>query len=136
VPVDPVAELERRLRAHPLVSQVLVIGQGRPYASALITLIADQLEYWRLVNNRPLSLTREELADDPDLLREIQAGVREANAAVPPEWAVRAFHVLAEEFTPRSGLVLATGELRRDAVLRAFAEEIDGLYRMRETQRD
>ncbi|MFC3994292.1 AMP-dependent synthetase/ligase [Nocardiopsis sediminis] len=130
--VDHVAVLEERLRAHPLISQAMVIGSGRPYASALVTLIADQLEYWRLVNNRPLSLSREDLAQDPELLREIQAGVRAANRAVPSVWAVRAFHVLAEEFAPRSGLVLEDGRLRRDAVLRAFAEEIDGLYRMPE----
>ncbi|MFC4563002.1 AMP-dependent synthetase/ligase [Nocardiopsis mangrovi] len=129
---DHVAVLEQHLRAHPLISQAMVIGAGRPYASALVTLIADQLEYWRLVNNRPLSLSREDLAADPDLLREIQSGVRAANRAVPSMWAVRAFHVLAEEFTPRSGLVLEDGRLRRDAVLRAFAEEIDGLYRMPE----
>ncbi|MBB6171594.1 long-chain acyl-CoA synthetase [Nocardiopsis mwathae] len=128
-PADQVVALEQRLRAHPLVSQVMLIGRGRPYVSALITLVRDQLEYWRLVNNRPLSMAPEEIAADPDLLKEIQAIVHEANGTVPPGLAVRAFHVLAEEFTPQSGLVLASGELRRDAVLRAFAEEIDGLYR-------
>ncbi|CAM4386279.1 AMP-binding protein [Nocardiopsis rhodophaea] len=127
--VDQVAALEQRLQAHPLVSQVMLIGQGRPYVSALITLVRDQLEYWRLVNSRPLSMAPEEIASDPELLKEIQAIVHEANGTVPPGLAVRAFHVLAEEFTPQSGLVLPSGELRRDAVLRAFAEEIDGLYR-------
>lgn len=127
--VDHAEAIERRLLSHPLVSQVMVISEGRPYASALITLVSDQVEYWRLVNNRPLAMSREELAADPDLLGEIQAAVQEANAAVPAEWAVRAFHVLADELTVQSGLVLASGELRRDVILRAFSEEIDGLYR-------
>ncbi|MFC7740705.1 hypothetical protein ACFQXA_06600 [Nocardiopsis composta] len=48
---------------------------------------------------------------------------------------MRAFHVLAEEFTPQSGLLLPDGSLRRDAVLRAFAEEIEGLYRSAEPGR-
>ncbi|WP_017607633.1 AMP-binding protein [Nocardiopsis xinjiangensis] len=135
-PVEPtdaelVAGLEARLRAHPLVSQVMVILEGRPFASALVTLVRDQLEYWRLVNGRPLSMTAEEVAGDRDLLREVQGLVYEANRNVPRRLAVRSFHVLAEEFTVQSGLVLASGEVRREAVLRAFSEEIEGLYRSR-----
>ena len=126
-----VAEFEARLRAHPLISQVLVIVEGRPFASALVTLVRDQLEYWRLVNGRPLSMAPEEIAGDRDLLREVQGLVYEANRSVPRHLAVRSFHVLAEEFTVQSGLVHPSGELRRDAVLRAFSEEIDGLYRGR-----
>jgi long-chain acyl-CoA synthetase len=129
-----VAEFEARLRAHPLISQVLVIVEGRPFASALVTLVRDQLEYWRLVNGRPLSMAPEEIAGDRDLLREVQGLVYEANRSVPRHLAVRSFHVLAEEFTVQSGLVQASGELRREAVLRAFAEEIDGLYRVRREQ--
>lgn len=126
-----VAGFEERLRAHPLISQVLVIVEGRPFASALVTLVRDQLEYWRLVNGRPLSMAPEEIAGDRDLLREVQGLVYEANRSVPRHLAVRSFHVLAEEFTVQSGLVHPSGELRRDAVLRAFSEEIDGLYRVR-----
>ena len=128
---DVVAGFEARLRAHPLISQVLVIVEGRPFASALVTLVRDQLEYWRLVNGRPLSMAPEEIAGDRDLLREVQGLVYEANRSVPRHLAVRSFHVLAEEFTVQSGLVHASGELRREAVLRAFSEEIDGLYRVR-----
>ncbi|MFI6576019.1 AMP-binding protein [Nocardiopsis sp. NPDC050513] len=130
-----VAEFEARLRAHPLISQVLVIVEGRPFASALVTLVRDQLEYWRLVNGRPLSMAPEEIAGDRDLLREVQGLVYEANRSVPRHLAVRSFHVLAEEFTVQSGLVAPSGELRREAVLRAFSEEIDGLYRVRRDQR-
>ncbi|WP_431869826.1 AMP-binding protein [Nocardiopsis eucommiae] len=128
---EVVAGFEARLRSHPLISQVLVIVEGRPFASALVTLVRDQLEYWRLVNGRPLSMAPEEIAGDRDLLREVQGLVYEANRSVPRHLAVRSFHVLAEEFTVQSGLVRPSGELRREAVLRAFSEEIDGLYRVR-----
>jgi long-chain acyl-CoA synthetase len=93
--------------------------------------VRDQLEYWRLVNGRPLAMAPEEIAGDRDLLREVQGLVYEANRSVPRHLAVRSFHVLAEEFTVQSGLVQPSGELRREAVLRAFSEEIDGLYRAR-----
>ena len=84
-----------------------------------------------MVNGRPLSMAAEEIAGDRDLLREVQGLVYEANRNVPRRLAVRSFHVLAEEFTVQSGLVLASGEVRREAVLRAFSEEIEGLYRSR-----
>ncbi|GAA4902434.1 AMP-binding protein [Streptomonospora salina] len=133
---DYSAVWEQRACAHPLVSQAVLIWQGRSYSSALVTLAADQAEYWRLVNNRPLTMTRAELAADPDLGAEVRSAVVAANQAVPNEWAVRAFHVLAEEFTVSGGLVLADGTLRRDAVVRAFGEEIEGLYRSREAPRE
>lgn len=127
-----VAALEGRLREHPLISQVMVIVEGRPYASALVTLLREQVEYWRLVNGRPLSTPAVEITSDPGLLREVQQVVHEANGVVPPEVRVRAFQVLPEEFSTQSGLVLPSGELRREMILRAFAEEIDGLYQMPE----
>ncbi|MBX9390427.1 hypothetical protein K5M73_19630, partial [Streptomonospora halotolerans] len=126
---EPARVWERRVCAHPLIAQAMVIARGRPYPAALLTLSGDQLEYWRLVNNRPLAWTREELVMDTELAAEVRGAVVEANGAVEPAWAVRAFHVLAEEFSPTGGLVLPDGRLRRDAVLRAFAEEIEGLYR-------
>ncbi|WP_046472145.1 AMP-dependent synthetase/ligase [Allosalinactinospora lopnorensis] len=124
--------LERRLCEHPLISQAMVIVEGRPYATALITLLPEQVEYWRLVNNRPLSMPAGEITADPELLREVQAVVHEANGVVSAEARVRAFHVLAEEFSVQSGLVRPTGELRREMILRAFSEEIDGLYQVPE----
>ncbi|MBB4931637.1 long-chain acyl-CoA synthetase [Lipingzhangella halophila] len=125
-----VAALERRLCEHPLISQVMVVVEGRPYASALITLLREQVEYWRLVNGRPLSTPTAEIVSDPTLLREVQKVVHEANGVVSAEARVRAFHVLPEEFSVQSGVVLPSGELRRDVILRAFDEEIDGLYQV------
>lgn len=120
--------LETRLLSHPLISQVIVLAEGRPYATALVTLKRDQLEYWRLVNGLPLSMPLEQVAAVPELGAEIRRAVEEVNSSVPPESMIRAFHVLPEEFSPASGLLLPSGRLRRDAVLRAFAEEIDSLY--------
>lgn len=133
---DYVHELEQRLRTHPLVSQAMVISEGRPFTTALVTLAGDQLEYWRLVNGRPLAMSPQEIAADPDMVTEIQGVVQEANGAVPAVAQVRAFHILAEEFTVQSGLVLNSGELRRTAVLWAFSEEIDGLYRQAQHQHE
>ncbi|TDQ46352.1 AMP-dependent synthetase/ligase [Actinorugispora endophytica] len=120
--------LETRLLSHPLISQVIVLSENRPYATALITLKRDQLEYWRLVNGHPLSTPLEQIAFAPEMGAEIRRAVEEVNSSVSPESMIRAFHVLPEEFSPSSGLLLPSGRLRRDAVLRAFAEEIESLY--------
>ncbi|PSK93767.1 long-chain acyl-CoA synthetase [Murinocardiopsis flavida] len=127
--VDPVAVLEAALVAHPLIAQALVMVRGRPCAGALVMLGRDQVEYWRLVNGRPLSMPLEEVAAEPALHGEVAAAVRAANAKVDAEAAIRVFHVLPEEFGVHSGLVSASGGLRRAEVERAFAEEIDAMYR-------
>ena len=64
----------------------------------------------------------------PEVGAEIRRAVEEVNNGIPPELTIRAFHVLPEEFSQASGLLLPSGRLRRDAVLRAFAEEIEALY--------
>ncbi|GLU48191.1 AMP-binding protein [Nocardiopsis ansamitocini] len=126
--VPDFVSLETRLLSHPLISQVIVLAEGRPYVSALITLKREQLEYWRLVNGHPLSTPLSEIAFAPELGVEIRRAVEDVNTSVSAGSAIRAFHVLPEEFSPSSGLLLPSGRLRRDAVLRAFAEEIEALY--------
>ncbi|GAB3209981.1 AMP-binding protein [Marinactinospora thermotolerans] len=127
--------LEAALLEHPLIGQAMVMDRGFAHTGALLTLDRDQLEYWRLVNGRSLSATPAELAADPLLREEIDQAVRAANAEVDPRSAIRSFHVLPEPFSLHSGLVLASGRLRRDAVLRAFAEEIAAMYQV-ETVRE
>ncbi|GAA3754058.1 AMP-dependent synthetase/ligase [Salinactinospora qingdaonensis] len=126
-----VAQLERVLAEHPLVSQVVIISDGRPCVGALITVSPDQLDYWRLVNGVPLSTPPQEVAGDQRLVAEVEQAVERANAAVGPAAAIQVFQVLGEEFSVANGLVRPDGRLRRDTILRAFAEEIDGMYNVR-----
>ena len=76
------AVLEDRLRAHPLISQCLVVGDGRPYIACLVTLDEEALEHWKQQHGKPASATVADLATDPDLLADIQAAVDDANKAV------------------------------------------------------
>jgi long-chain acyl-CoA synthetase len=122
------AVLEDRVRAHPLVSQALVVGDGRPYVACLITLDPEAVSAWLARRNRPADTSLAHLADDPDLLAEIQAAVDDANKAVSRAESIRKFRVLATDFTEQDGYLTPSLKLRRNIVTKDFADEIDALY--------
>lgn len=123
------AALENRLVSHPLIAQCVVLGDRRPYVTALITLDPEAVEEWKTKVGKPASLTLADLADDPDLLGELQAAVDEANQAVSRAESIRRFRVLPVQFTQDGGQLTPTLKVRRDVIASQFAEEIDALYR-------
>jgi long-chain acyl-CoA synthetase len=122
------AALEDRIRAHPLVSQVMVVGDGRPYAACLVTLDAETLGAWERQHGRPAGASPGDLADDPALIAEIQQVVDEANQAVSRAESIRRLAILATDFTEASGQLTPSGKVRRHVVTRDFAAEIEALY--------
>jgi long-chain acyl-CoA synthetase len=122
------AVLEDRLRAHPLVSQCMVVGDRRPFVGCLITLDAEALEYWKRQHGKPASATVADLVTDPDLLADIQSAVDEANQAVSRAESIRKFKLLTEDFTTDNGYITPSLKVRRAEVSKAFAAEIDALY--------
>jgi len=123
------AELEDRLRTHPLISQVVAVGDQRPFIAGLITLDEEELAAWRKSAGKPADATPAQLRDDPDLLARLQAAVDEANATVSPTERIRRFRVLSGDLTEANGYLTPTLKVRRSRVLRDFAADIDALYR-------
>jgi long-chain acyl-CoA synthetase len=122
------AALEDPLRAHPLISQCLVVGDGRPFVGALITLDADALPAWRARNGRPPGAGAADLVDDEQLRAEIGEAVAAANRAVSRAEQIRAFRILPIDFTEAAGELTPTLKVRRAVVTERFAEEIARLY--------
>jgi long-chain acyl-CoA synthetase len=122
------AVLEDRIRAHPLVSQCLVVGDGRPYVACLITLDPEAVRTWLARRNRPADTSLASLADDPDLIAELQTAVDDANKAVSRAESIKRFHVLATDFTEEAGYLTPSLKLRRSVVTKDFADEIEALY--------
>ena len=122
------AVLEDRIRAHPLVSQCTVVGEGRPYVACLVTLDVETLAFWKQQHGRPAEATAGDLADDHALIAEIQRAVDEANLAVSRAESVRRFRIVAADFTEASGQLTPTDKVRRSVVIRDYAADIDGLY--------
>jgi long-chain acyl-CoA synthetase len=122
------AVLEDRVRAHPLVSQALVVGDGRPYVTCLITLDPEAIGPWLARRNRPADTSLANLTTDPDLLAELQAAVDDANKAVSRAESIRRFRVLDTDFTEQAGYLTPSLKLRRNIVTKDFADEIEALY--------
>ncbi|MGX4690502.1 AMP-dependent synthetase/ligase [Streptomyces sp. JNUCC 63] len=121
------APLENWLRSHPLISQCMVLGDGRPYVSALITLDPEGITHWRQMNGKH-PVPAELLVDDPDLTAVLQRAVDEANQLVSRPESIRRFTVLPVDFTEQSGHLTPSMKLRRQAIMRDFAREVEGLY--------
>ena len=124
------APLEDRLRAHPLVGQCVVIGDNRPYVTALITLEPDGIAHWRRVRKKE-RLSDAEIVEDRDLLAELQRAVDDANTLVSRPESIRRFRVLARDFTEANGHLTPSMKLRRARIAADFAAEIESLYQRR-----
>ncbi|MFJ7152089.1 AMP-dependent synthetase/ligase [Streptomyces sp. NPDC100445] len=121
------APLENWLRQHPLISQVMLVGDARPYVAALITLDPDGITHWRqMIGKHPVP--PELLVGDPELTEVLQRAVDEANRMVSRPESIRRFAVLPVDFTEEAGHLTPSMKLRRDRVLSDFATEVEGLY--------
>jgi long-chain acyl-CoA synthetase len=107
------AVLEDRVRAHALVSQCLVVGDGKPFIAALVTI--DE-EAW----SGDL--------DDPELLAEVQKAVDDANTQVSKAESIRKFRILPEDWTEENGYLTPSFKVKRSAVLRDFHDTVEALF--------
>ncbi|MFF3622659.1 AMP-dependent synthetase/ligase [Streptomyces sp. NPDC002467] len=122
------APLEDWLRAHPLVGQCMVVGDNRPYVTALITLEPDGLAHWRQMHKKQ-DVPMRVLVQDEQLLADLQRAVDDANQLVSRAESIRRFAVLPGEFTEGRGHLTPSLKLKRMAVARDFADRIEDLYR-------
>lgn len=120
--------LEERVRAHPLVSQCIVVGNDRPYIAALVTVDQEAVDHWLTMQGRP-PLKPEELVRDPDLETEVRRAVVAANTAVSQAESIRTFRILAHPFSEEHGLLTPSLKLKRRAIETAYAAEVEALYR-------
>ncbi|MER6752445.1 AMP-dependent synthetase/ligase [Streptomyces fungicidicus] len=125
------AALEQRLRMHPLVHQAVVVGDNRPCVGALITLDPDFLTDWRAALSLPGDATAREAREENALREEIARAVAAANSSVSRSESIRVFRVLPQPFDVANGLLTPSMKLRRDAIVRHYALEIDAMYQSR-----
>ncbi|SFY52223.1 AMP-dependent synthetase/ligase [Streptomyces sp. F-1] len=121
------APLENWLRQHPLISQAMLVGDGRPYVAALLTLDTEGITHWRRMNGKH-PVPAELIADDPELLAVLQRAVDDANRLVSRPESIRRFTVLPVDFTEEAGQLTPSMKLRRERILRDFEREVAGLY--------
>ncbi|MDP9101921.1 MAG: AMP-binding protein [Actinomycetota bacterium] len=121
------AVLEDRLRAHPLVSQCMVVGDQQPFIACLVTLDPEALSGWLAAQGRPDAPVAD-LAQDPQVVAEIQRGVDEANKAVSKAEAIRKFSILPVDWTEEGGQLTPSLKLKRSVVMKEFSAEVADLF--------
>ncbi|MGF7122660.1 AMP-dependent synthetase/ligase [Rhodococcus sp. BE178] len=121
--------LEDRLRSNVLVSQAVVVGDGRPFIGVLLTLDPEPFGNWKSANGKPASATVADLATDTDLRAALQAVIDDANSTVSHAEAIKRFEILPHDLSEESGELTATLKIKRQVVSERFAEQIESIYR-------
>ncbi len=121
------AVLEDRLRAHPLVSQCIVVGDQKPFIAALVTLDPDMLPTWAKINGLE-GLSPDAARTNEVVLAELQKAVDDANTAVSKAESIRKFAVLPGDFTEENGYLTPSLKLKRNVVMKDFADDVEALY--------
>lgn len=122
------AQLEDTVRAHPMVSQCLVVGDNKPFIAALITLDPESVPGWLERHNLPADTPLADLAENTDLLAELDAAVTDANTKVSKAEAIKKFAVLDIDFTIESGELTPTMKLKRNVIHDGHQKAIADLY--------
>ena len=120
--------LEDGLRSHALISQCIVVGDGRPFIAALITLDTDALPGWLESQGKPKDMSPEDLQDDEELNAEIDKAVKDANKAVSHAESIKKFRILASDFTEENGMLTPSLKLKRSVVMKEYDDEVEKLY--------
>lgn len=122
------AALEDPVRADPLIGQIVVVGDQKPFISAVVTLDSEMLPMWLANHDQPAEMSIAEAAKNPVVLAEIQKAIDGANALVSRAESIRKFVVLDTEFTEASGHLTPKLTIKRNVILKDFAEVIEAMY--------
>ncbi|MFE9652257.1 AMP-dependent synthetase/ligase [Micromonospora sp. NPDC006431] len=123
------AALEDQVRAHPLVSQCVVVGDRQPFIGALVTIDEEALPKWLAARGRPETTRAAELRDDEALRAEVQDAIDQANRSVSKAEAIKVFRILPHDFTEDTGELTPSLKVKRQVVHKTYAAEIADIYR-------
>ncbi|WP_434991867.1 AMP-dependent synthetase/ligase [Arthrobacter sp. Ld5] len=122
------ALLEDTIRANALVSQCVVLGDGRPFISALVTIDEEALPGWLDRHQMPAGTTTVEAAEHPTVLAEIQALVDQANSTVSRAEAIKEFRIVTTDFTETTGHLTPSLKIKRAQVLKDYSDVVESIY--------
>ncbi|MEU0543093.1 long-chain fatty acid--CoA ligase [Nocardia sp. NPDC005978] len=122
------AMLEDSLRQHPLISQVMVVGDGQPFIGALITIDQEALPGWKERNGIAADISMEELIENATLKSEIDAAVAATNKLVSHAEAIKKIRILPVDWTQEGGELTPKMSLKRNVVMKQYASDVDAIY--------
>ena len=129
VPTAGQSLLEDQIRADALVSQVLVVGDNRPFIGALVTLDEEALPGWLQRHGLPTDTSLEEAAGLAEVKAAVQELINQANQSVSQAEAIKSFRIVASDFTEASGHLTPSMKVKRAQVMRDFEAVIDEMYK-------
>ena len=122
------ALLEDQIRADALVSQVLVVGDNRPFIGALVTLDQEALPGWLQRHGLPNTTTLDEAVENPVVKAAVQDLITHANNSVSQAEAIKSFRIVAADFTEASGHLTPSMKVKRGQVMKDFETVIEEMY--------
>jgi len=122
------AVLEDPIRANPIVGQVVVIGDQKPFISALVTLDPEMLPTWLANHDLAADMSLTDAAGNATVRAEVQRAIDDANRSVSRAESIRKFTILATEWTEASGHLTPKMSIKRNVILTDFADEISDIY--------
>jgi long-chain acyl-CoA synthetase len=122
------AFLEDPIRSDPLIGQVVVVGDAKPFVAALVTLDPEMLPMWLSNNKLDSGMSLAEAAANPVVIAGVQAAVDRANARVSRAESIRKFTILPIEFTEKSGHLTPKLSIKRNIIHDDFAAQIEDMY--------
>ncbi|MBZ4486662.1 AMP-dependent synthetase/ligase [Microbacterium sp. cx-55] len=122
------AALEDPIRANPIVGQVVVVGDQKPFISALVTLDPEMLPTWLQNNGGRPAMSLAEAAKDDAVRAEVQKAIDRANATVSRAESIRKFTILSTEWTEASGHLTPKLSIKRNVIMDDFADDVAALY--------
>ncbi|CAM3814888.1 long-chain fatty acid--CoA ligase [Micrococcus flavus] len=122
------AQLEDAIRSDALISQVMVVGDAKPFIAAIVTLDADTLPAWLAARGLDRDLDVAAAAREPKVREHVQSVVDRANAAVSKAEGIREFRILDRDFSAEEGHMTPSLKMRRAAILKDFAAVVEDIY--------
>jgi len=122
------AALEDPIRANPIVGQVVVVGDQKPFIAALVTLDSEMLPTWLGNNGLPSDMSLTDAAKNPAVRAEVQRAIDGANARVSRAESIRKFTILDTEWSEASGHLTPKMSIKRNVIMADFAGDVDELY--------
>ena len=122
------AVLEDPIRANPIVGQVVVVGDQKPFIAALVTLDTEMLPTWLANNGLPADMSLADAAKNPAVHAEVQRAIDRANKSVSRAESIRKFTILPVEWTEASGHLTPKMSIKRNVILADFADQIAEIY--------
>jgi long-chain acyl-CoA synthetase len=104
------------------------VGESRPYVATLISLDGDMLPDWLERHGKDPSASIADVAEDPELLEEIQKQVDKANATVSRAEQIKRFRVIPVELSEDAGEITPSTKVKRHVVVEKYSDDINALY--------